>query len=286
MTPNRAGKSGAAATELLERREASLRPRGRAIVSTPKQADAFLERVAIALRYGPSKSLPLASMFDATSGGASRGPFIRAAELTNHLLGAGTAIEVHAVAGRLTLVHRSLMPSLYTLVRRGRAVEDLRGIGANARRALALLDEEQEVTVGAVRALLGAARRERGDAGYDALAELSRLLLVDRGPFEINRTGIHYLSKEGYPYHLFHVAHADLVQSADRLDVETAADRFLDAYLSGACFCAVRTLQAMFKAFLSADEINASLARLTENGRAGVERVEGRASAVSARLSR
>jgi hypothetical protein len=37
---------------------------------------------------------------------------LEAAALTNHLLGTATAIEVHVIADRLTLVHRSVMPAV------------------------------------------------------------------------------------------------------------------------------------------------------------------------------
>ena len=88
------------------------------------------------------------------------------------------------IAERVTLVHRSLVPPLYTLVRRGRALDDLEGLSVRARTALALLRERKEVTAGDVRQRLGLRADPRQDPAYAALAELTRLLLVDRGPFQ------------------------------------------------------------------------------------------------------
>ena len=230
-----------------------------------RDVERFLRRVGIALRYGPTPSLPLASLFDATSGGGT-GPFVVAAELTNHLLKSGNGVEVSVVANRLTMVDRAIVPAVYRLVRRDRRIDDLDGLSLDARRALALLQTKREVSVGDVRAYLGRKSDARPDPGYEALAELSRLMLIDRGPYAINTKGIHYLSKDGYPHHLFHEAHADLVRDAARLSPEHAADAVLSQYLRGAVFCAVRTLKSMFKALLTAAEVDATLARAVQNG--------------------
>lgn len=99
-----------------------------------------------------------------------------------------------------------------------------------------------------------------------ALAGLERLLLVDRGPFEVPKRGIPYLSREGYPYHLLHEVHPELVRAASRLSVAAAAQAFLDAYIAGARFARVTRLAVLFKAFLSSGEIDHALRRLAEKG--------------------
>jgi hypothetical protein len=268
-------------TTLERRRDAALRPRGPSIVKSTSDAERFLERVAIALRYGPGPSLPLASMYDATSGGAAKGPFIEAAELTNHLLGTATAIEVNVIAGRLTLVHRSIVPALYALARRGRPVDDLSGLDLDARHAFALIRRRHEVTAGEVRAHVGATFDARHDPGYEALAALQRLLLVDRGPYEINTKGIHYLSKEGYPYHFFHEAHDDLVRASRKLTPADAADALLGRYLTGAVWCAVRTVKSMFKLLLVPEDVDAALARLAAARAVSIETVDRQRVAIA-----
>jgi hypothetical protein len=97
---------------------------------------------------------------------------------------------VHVIAERVTLVHRSLIPPLYALVRRGRPLEDLSGLGVASRATLTLLRERKEVTAGDVRKHLGLPLDARQDPAYAALAGLERLLLVDRGPFEVPKKGI------------------------------------------------------------------------------------------------
>lgn len=112
--------------------------------------------MGIALRYGPSKNLPLASLYLAFGGeDPDQRALTRAIALTNRLPGEARAIEVHVIAGRVTLVHRSLVPALYALVRRGRPVDDLRGLSVHARTALSLLDQRKQVTAGDVRERLG-----------------------------------------------------------------------------------------------------------------------------------
>src|SRR4029450_4287369 len=152
------------------------------------------------------------------------------------------------------------------LVRRGRATHQLEGLGAHARIALSLLRERGEITAGDVRQKVGLRADPRNDAAYAALAELTRALLVDRGPFQVPKAGIPYLSTEGYPYHLLHEAHPDVVKDAARLAPPGAADAFLAAYLSGAVFAGVRKLASLFKAFLSPAEIDAALQRLAKKG--------------------
>jgi hypothetical protein len=228
-------------------------------------AERFLARVGIALRYGPSRNLPLASLYLALGGEEPDKPALkRAIALTNQLLGEARAIEVHVIAGRVTLVHRSLVPALHALVRRGRPVDDLRGLSADARTALALLRQRKQVTAGDVRERLGVKFDARADPAYGALAELSRLMLVDRGPFEISKAGIPYLSTDGYPYHLFHEAHPDLAAAARRYTTAAAAEAVLGGYLKGAGSIPARKLATIFKAVLSPDEIEHALGRLPD----------------------
>jgi len=244
------------------------------LITTPAGAERFLERVGVALRYGASDRLPLASLQRALAGDdPPKDAAARASGLTNHLLGAKAGIEVHVIAGRVAVVHRRAMPALYVLVRRGRPLDDLSGIGLDAQTALALLRQRREVSAGDVRHRLGRPANPRNDPAYAALGELMRVLLVDRGPFEMPTKGIHYLPPEGYPYHLLHEAHADLVSASRKLTVPSAADAFLGAYLDGAAFAPVRALATMFKLFLSRAEIDASLARLVERRKASLERV-------------
>ena len=185
---------------LQERQDEELGLTSRALISGLQEAAQFLSDVGIALRYGPTKGLPLASLYRAFAGPEpGKAALSRGIALSNRLLGEARAIEVHIIADRVTLVHRSLMPALYVLVRRGRALDDLKGLSAHARTALALFQERKEVTAGEVRQRLGLAFDPKRDSAYAALGELAHLLLVDRGPFEIPRSGIPYLSTEGYP---------------------------------------------------------------------------------------
>src|SRR5438477_4571765 len=141
---------------LEERQDEAFGLRSRRPISRPTDAERFLARVGIALRYGPTNGLPLASLYRAFGGERpDKVAQTRAIALTNGLLAKAHAIEVHVIASRVTLVHRSLMPSLYPLVRRGRARDDVAGLSTRARTALALLREDREVTAGGVRRRLG-----------------------------------------------------------------------------------------------------------------------------------
>jgi len=233
-----------------------------------ERADRFLAQVGVALRYGPTKGLPLASLYQALAGAQpAKAALARAIDLTNRLLGEARAIEVTVIAKRISLVHRTAMPALYALVRRGRARDDFAGLSAQARTAIALLRDKREITAGDLRQRLGLRFDARQDVAYAALAELASLLIVDRGPFARPASGIPYLSREGYPYHFFHEGHPDLVDAAGRLSVAAAADAFLEAYLNGAEFARVRKLSSLFGAFLSTAEIDEAVARLAGRGR-------------------
>jgi hypothetical protein len=264
----------AASHEAWQRRQDRMFGTGGPLVGTLASAERFLDRAGMALRYNASPGLPLASLQRVFAGDDPDKPAAtRAIELTNHLLGTMTGIEVHVIAGRVAVVHRRVMPALYALVRRGRPLDDDEGLSLNARTALALLRQRKEVSAGDVRQRLGLRPDPRNDPAYAALGELMRLLLVDRGPFEIPKKGIAYLPKEGYPYHLFHEAHADLVAAARKLSVESAADAFLSAYLDAAQFARARKLAMMCKLFLSSAEVDASLARLVARRQVAVEKI-------------
>lgn len=230
-------------------------------LKTPKDAERFLEHAGIALRYAATKGLPLASVRSAV-GAESKAALAASIELTNHLLASGIGVEVNVVADRLALVHRSLLPVLHVLVRRGRPVDDLDGLSMIARSAHALLRQQHQISAGDLRRHLGLKTDVRHDPAYEALAELQRALLVGRGPFEVTNSAIPYLSQEGYPYHLLHERHPTLLREARALSVERATDLWLARYLAEAPAVAPRKLASMFRRFLGADEITRALARL------------------------
>lgn len=248
-------------------------------ISTPRDAELFLARAGIALRYH-GKGVALASVRAATGPEDSKTALVTSITLTNHLLGTALAIEVNVIADRVVLVHRSIMPALYALVRRGRALTDLEGLSLHARTALAVIRDRREASVGDVRAALGVKTGVRQDPAYDALGELGQRLLVDRGPFEMPKSGIPYLSKDGYPYHLFHQAHADLVKAAAAYSRDDAADAFLVRYLDGGQSVTRRTLASLFKRFLTRDEIAQSIDRLVAEDRVAL-RPRGRDTLVA-----
>jgi hypothetical protein len=248
---------------LRERQAEALGWTSRARLTTPREAEQFLKRYGLVLRYAASRTVPLASLRSA-SGPANQAAALEASiHLTNHLLDSATGIEVNVVGHRLVIVHRTLMPALHRLVRRGRPPTDHDGLSLAAQTAYALIVERREVSAGDVRRRLGTPATARHDPGYDALAELQRHLLVDRGPFAVPTRGIPYLSREGYPYHLFDQAHADLARASRDLDRDDAMDRLIAAYVRGASFAAPRTLASLFGAFLTTAEIAASVERLT-----------------------
>ena len=230
-------------------------------LKTPKDAERFLEHAGVALRYAATKGLPIASLRSAV-GDESKAALVTSIELTNHLLASGIGVEVNVVADRLALVHRSLLPALHVLVRRGRPVDDLEGLSMIARSAHALLRQQHQISAGDLRRHLGLKTDLRRDPAYEALAELQRALLVGRGPFEVTNSAIPYLSQEGYPYHLLHERHPSLLREARALSVEAATDRWLGRYLAAAPAVTPRKLASMFRRFLGADEITQALARL------------------------
>ena len=231
-------------------------------LKTPTDAERFLAHHGIALRYAAAKGLPIASVRSAAGAETSKAALVTSIELTNHLLASGIGSETNVVADRLALVHRSLLPALYVLVRRGRSADDLDGLSMTARSAHALLRQRHQISAGELRRHLGLRTNPRRDPAYEALAELQRALLVGRGPFEVTNSAIPYLSQEGYPYHLLHERHADLSRQTRALSVDAATDRWLGRYLAAAPAVTPRKLASMFRRFLSADEIARALARL------------------------
>jgi hypothetical protein len=248
---------------LRERQAEALGWTTRVRLTTPRDAERFLSTYGLVLRYAATPTVPLASLRSAAGPANQAAALETSIHLTNHLLGTAQGIEVNVVGHRLVLVHRTLMPALYQLVRRGRPPIDLDGLSLAARTAYALIVERREVAAGEVRRRLGARATARHDPAYDALSELQRHLLVDRGPFTVPTTGIPYLSREGYPYHLFHEAHADLVRGSRRLSRDRAMDRLIGTYVGAAWFATPRGLTRLFGAFLTKAEILGSLERLT-----------------------
>jgi hypothetical protein len=261
---------------LERRRDRSLGLDPPPMLRTGAEAVRFLRRVGVALRYGAGSGLPLASLYHAAAGPDRDGAaLVHAIEVTNHVLETASGIEVNVVAERVCLVDRALAPHLYTLVRRGRPVDDLSGLTLHARAAYQLLRERRQITRGQVRDHLGIPATPKHDPAFIALDELQREMLVDRGPFDVRRKGVPYLIKEGYPFHFFHMVHADLANAAGR-SVDAAAAAFLRAYLSAAVFCKVTKMVSMFRRFLRPEEIERALVVLTKAG--GVE-IGGRGAA-------
>jgi hypothetical protein len=259
-------------SELERAQRASLRVAPTRVLATATDAELLLHDLGFVLRYH-GKGVPIASLRSACGPEGSEAALIRSITLSNHLLGTKQAIEVLVIAGRVALVHRTLMPALYVLVRRGRPVGNVDELSLPARQALHLINQQREVTVGDVRGHLSVKAETRHDPASDALSELQRALLVDRGPFEMPTHGVPYLSRDGYPYHLFHHAHADLVKSADGLSINTATDTFVRTYLRAAVFATPRKLLSLFKLFLTKEDIGASLDRLVHSRAVTMEKV-------------
>ncbi|HLG13438.1 MAG TPA: hypothetical protein VJH03_02790 [Blastocatellia bacterium] len=264
--------------ELRSRQRRSLWLEDHPGIHTLAEAERFLDSVGFALRYNATEGLPLASMYEAGAGRAPEAPTRKikdrpseetgeivqrlAVELTNELLAKGAAVEVNIIAGRLVLAHKRLVPALYNLRRRGAAVDDLQGLSINAARAYALISQKKRATFGDIRRHFGITGWPDPDPAGEALAELQRHLLVDRGPSEVPKQGIPYLSKEGIPYRVFHEAHNDIVRAAAKLTIGDAAQTILLAYLKAAIFITPRKLASMFKLCLTRDEITTTIERL------------------------
>lgn len=237
---------------------------GKPAINTMSQASRFLRSVGIALRYGATKGIPLASMYQACTGNNKEKEEgqRRAIEFTNRLLESFQAIEVNMIAGRICLIDETWVPALYRLVTRDRPYTELPALSADARQAYDLLCIKGEITAGDLRKKMGIKSGLQEDPAYHALAELQHHFLVDRGPFAIPEKGIPYLSKEGYPYHFFHEAHLELVTAARKLTIRQATTFFLSTYLKSAVFCPAKKIISMFQSFLSGSEIEDALKNL------------------------
>lgn len=237
----------------------------------------FLKSVGFALRYNATKGLPLASMYWAVWGGSEdeeeTGAQRRATEITNDLLSSRVAVEVSVIADRLVLAHKSLVPAVYALIRRGRSGENVTGLSLDAARAYDFICQKVHASAGEVRKHLGVACSPRSDPALNALAELQRQMLVSRGASSVPEEGIPYLSKEGYPYFAFHVIHEDIVKSSCKLKLDQAAMTVLDAYLKPAAFSTSRKLTSLFKLCLSENEMRAALAGLLKKRKVRIQKV-------------
>lgn len=228
---------------------------GRAPLASEADAVSFIQSVHLALRYNATPSLPLAAMHTAA------GDVRRSTEYTNALLASGEAIETILIADRLVLLHRGIAPAVYTLRRRKNRPLQL---SVNAERVLTMIQTDGHASSGDVRRFLGCHGQTRPDPGDEALAELQRELLVNRGPSSIPKNGIPYLSAEGYPYRIFATAHPAVVQTASRLTIEQAATSLIEAYLEAAVSVSIRKLASMFRLLLSAEELAAITSKRLE----------------------
>ena|SRR5438034_248078 len=207
--------------------------RMRGQIQTEADAVQFMKSVKFALRYNATPSLPLASLY------AAARDQCRAIELTNALLRRGEVVETNLIADRLVLVHRDVVPALYALRVRHRAPK----LSENAQRAFKLIEEDGTASVGGIRRFLGAEGLKRPDPADLAVGELMREMLIDRGPSSVPKTGIPYLSKEGYPYRIFEKAHPDVVKAAKKISVEDAITAIVAAFPDTPS----KKLAAMFK---------------------------------------
>src|SRR5262245_16105933 len=188
-------------------------------IQTENDAIRFMKTVKFALRYNSTPSLPLASMYAAANDQRL------AIELTNALLARGEVVETNVIADRLVLVHRDIVPALYALRIRFRAAQ----LPADADRAFKLIQNDGTATAGDIRRFLGVDGTKRPDRADVALADLQRDMRIDRGPSSVPKSGIPYLSKEGYPYRVFETAHADLVKAAAKMDIDDAIRSLAEA---------------------------------------------------------
>jgi len=255
-------------------------------LTSVKSAEKFLKNVGIALRYWRTEKLPLASLYQAAVGSPDTPPKEKtrsgisarldaqriAIELTNHLLASHQGIEVNTIANRITLVHRDLVPSLYVLVRNHRPLDDVKDVSLLARKVFQFIEQNKETTAGLVRKFLGMPVSDlNNNPAYKVLAELQSKFLIDRGPFVMRKTGIPYLSKEGYPYHCFHRAHEDLVKAATRITPEDASKNFIYGYLKGAVFATDKKLSSLFGVFIAEHQLKDALTDLTKSKKISLE---------------
>ena len=69
------------------------------------------------------------------------------------------------------------------------------------------------------------------------------------------KSGIPYLSPEGYPYRIFDKANADVVRNAARLSVKQAMLALIEAHLEVAVVVTPRKLSSMFRLLISELEL-------------------------------
>src|SRR5206468_5617064 len=119
--------------------------------------------------------------------------------------------------------------ALIALRRRGKLVGEL-DLSETARDVLGFIASTQRPTAGQVRGHVGVAR-EWPNPADDALAELQRFLIIDRGPTDVPKHGAPYLGKEGIPYRLVDDVHTAHVTASGKLSAASAADELLLAYL-------------------------------------------------------
>src|SRR5215470_18183798 len=112
-----------------------------------------MRRVKFALRYNSTPTLPLASMYAAVVDQR------RAIELTNALLARDEVVETNVIADRLVLVHREIVPALYSLRVRFRAAK----LSDYAERAFNLIQDDGTASAGDVRRYLGVDGLKRPD---------------------------------------------------------------------------------------------------------------------------
>ena len=237
--------AGTSEQELKREQAYNLWWTGRAALENEAEAVRFMKSVRVALRYNITPSLPLAGMHKAA------GDARRSTELSNALLANGEVIETNAIAERLVLLHRSIVPAVYALRRRKRAAK----LSSNAERAFALIQQDQHASSGDVRRFLGVYGLKRPDPGDIALGELQREFLVDRGPSSVPKNGIPYLSPEGYPYRVFEKANADVVRAAAKLTGDKAMLLLIESYLQAAVFVSPRKLASMFRLLFTEMEL-------------------------------
>jgi hypothetical protein len=107
-------------------------------IRTERDAIRFMKSASFVLRYNPTPSLPLASMY------AAAGDPRRAIELTNALLAKSEVVETNVIANRLVLVHRDAVPALYALRTRFRN----RDLSLHAQRASRLIERNGTASAG------------------------------------------------------------------------------------------------------------------------------------------
>jgi hypothetical protein len=127
---------------------------------------------------------------------------------------------------------------------------------------LAFISTTPRPTAGQVRAHLGVPPKTWPNPADEALAELQRALVLDRGPTDVPERGAAYLTKDGIPYRLVDDVHTAHVRAATKLSVEAAGSILLERYLDGARFATKKQLKTLFGGFLSPAELDAALARL------------------------